>query len=135
MYSYSEDREVFNAFLIGRNHSELNPYYIHLTTNFAKSHRLFNENDGDDNMWNKGEVLYEEFLESDYNKEDKSEYDCIEEFIMEYNKDTYTLIDNRTGKILFKNAKVPINNNIKNAINKIQPITQGMNYLNLTAIY
>ena len=76
-------------------HETNDPYYVHITTNLAKLFNFFTENDSDEEMYEKGHILYKEFLESEYNKEDKSEYDCIYEFIQHY-YDRYVLYDNRT---------------------------------------
>ena len=52
-------------------------YYVYCLIDMAK----IDESEGYDRAWDKGIELYETFLKSEFNSYDKSELDCINDFL------------------------------------------------------
>ena len=64
----------------------MNPYYIYVTLHLMECNWPCFEEEACDTKWDTASEMYEKFLDSKYNVETKSEYDCIEEFLS--NQDT-----------------------------------------------
>ena len=54
-------------------------YYVYCLIDMAKD--IIDESKGYDLAWDKGIELYQAFLKSEYNSSDKSELDCINDFL------------------------------------------------------
>jgi len=118
----AEDRVVLTAFLDGIEVGEdegfkrgfekadkldsQKYYYIHIMQIIANEGDLFNEDQAEDDRWAEAQNLYEEFCHSEYNTDDKSEYDCIQDFVDNYQKIEYQLWDKRTKFLAFKNVSL-----------------------------
>ena len=59
----------------------MNPYYIYVTLHLLECSSESFAQEACDIKWDAASEVYEKFLDSKYNVETKSEYDCIEEFI------------------------------------------------------
>ena len=58
-----------------------NPYYIYVTLHLMECNWLSFAQEACDVKWDVASEVYGKFLDSKYNVETKSEYDCIEEFL------------------------------------------------------
>lgn len=56
-------------------------YEIYLMIELAKCHGLIVHEQEYDTTWEEGVTLYSEFTKSEFNVDEKSEYDCIEDFL------------------------------------------------------
>ena len=97
------------------------PYYIHIMTNMADIYDVINKHgdDADDELWDAGAVLYDEFLESKYNDDNESEYDCIIKFLENYQKIHYELWDNRGNDLIMSSSDMTEIQNILLRVNSV----------------
>ena len=58
-----------------------NPYYIYVTLHLLECLDETLAYEALDTKWDIASEVYQNFLDSKYNDETKSEYDCIEEFL------------------------------------------------------
>lgn len=120
------EKDIFNAYHQGRltAKEELHqpdPYYIHIMTNMADIYDVINKHgdDADDELWDAGTVLYDEFLESKYNDNNESEYDCIIKFLENYQKIHYELWDNRGNDLIMSSSDMTEIQNILLRVNSV----------------
>jgi hypothetical protein len=59
----------------------MNPYYIYVTLHLMDCSSESFAQEACDIKWDIASEAYKKFLDSEFNDESKSEYDCIEEFI------------------------------------------------------
>ena len=59
----------------------MDAYYIYVTLHLLECSSESFAQEACDVKWDTASEVYEKFLDSKYNVETKSEYDCIEEFI------------------------------------------------------
>ncbi len=64
----------------------MNPYLIFLTIELARNLGVIPKDLEYDLTWEKGEKLFEIFETSSFNRNSVSEYDGIEEFLLDYQK-------------------------------------------------
>lgn len=67
--------------------ASMNPYYIYVTLHLLECRDDSLVDQALDTKWGLASEIYKEFLESKYNVETKSEYECIEEFIIHESPD------------------------------------------------
>ena len=59
----------------------MNPYYIYVTLHLLECSSESFAQEACDTKWEIASAVYGRFLHSEYDIPDKSEYDCIEEFL------------------------------------------------------
>ena len=59
----------------------MNPYYIYVTLHLMECSSESFAQQACDIKWDIASEMYQKFLDSEFNNESNSEYDCIEEFI------------------------------------------------------
>ena len=131
----AEDRVVLTAFLDGIEVGEdegfkrgfekadkldsQKYYYIHIMQIIANEGNIFDGDQSEDDRWAESHNLYDEFLESKYNTDAKSEYDCIQDFVDNYYKNEYQLWDERSNYLLFESDNLyEIRTKVFHLINK-----------------
>jgi len=94
--------DIYLSGVESANKNVLDPYYIHIMTNLGLAEGILDKegDDADDEIWDAGKALYTEFLNSKYNDDNISEYDCIVDFLKHYQKIHYELWDNRNNSML-----------------------------------
>lgn len=63
---------------------EINPYGIFLMVELARGHNIIDPELEYDLTWEKAQSLFSDYMKSEFNDEEKSEYDCINEYLIDY---------------------------------------------------
>lgn len=78
------------------------PYYLFIILELGRCYGVLDSDTEYDNLWSEALKLREEFLNSEYNVEDKSEYDCISNFCQDYAQNMNTKKKDEVEKILIQ---------------------------------
>lgn len=60
---------------------EVNPYYVFVLIQLCYEMKIIDKKLEYDIAWNEGSMYYDNFLNSKYNDANKSEYDCISDYL------------------------------------------------------
>jgi len=61
--------------------TQTDPYYIYVTLHLLEVHGFFTNDETCDEQWSKATAHYLQFLDSEHNDSNDSEYSCIEEYV------------------------------------------------------
>lgn len=87
----------------------MNGYSIFLMIELARLARVIRDGLEYDTVWEQGESLYEDFKESEFNKDTEPEYECMEKFLEK------VWLDSKKPSILLQvGMRVKIKNDAKN---------------------
>lgn len=71
-------------------------YEIYLMIELAKCHGLIVHEQEYDTTWEEGVTLYSEFTKSEFNVDEKSEYDCIEDFLNKKEEELVAAVNHKS---------------------------------------